>query len=469
MVLFDNGRSLVFHWGVLWYNSNMKTVAFYTLGCKVNKYDTEAISSLFKNFDYNVVPFKEKADIYVINTCTVTALSERKSRQMIRRAKKNNTDAVVIVTGCYSQASPHEITGIEGVNLVIGTNERSKIKEYLEKLEKGNTVNAEKAICSVGNIANVRDFEEMKLTFFSGRTRAFIKIQEGCDRYCSYCIIPYVRGRPRSRKPDNIVKEAELLSKSGFKEIVVTGIHTASYGKEFNGVSLTGILKELHNIKGIERIRLGSIEPYIINDEFIDTVKGLKKICPQYHVSLQSGCNKTLRRMNRRYTVDEYRRSIEKLREKIKEVAVTTDVIIGFPGETDEEFSESYEFFEKMSFSKIHVFKYSQREGTSAYSFPGQVNEQIKIQRSKMVLELSAKSMLKFNKSFEGRTMKVLFEQPVKGKEDFIEGYTSNYIKTISKGEESLCGSIKEIMLERADRNFMWGKMLHKSQDYINI
>jgi len=456
---------------VLWYNNgNMKTAAFYTLGCKVNQYDTEAISSIFKKCGYGFVPFKEKADVYLINTCTVTALSERKSRQMIRRAKKNNPDALVIVTGCYSQASPHEITGIEGVNLVIGTNERSKIKDYLEKLERENAIKTAEAICSVGNIAKIKDFEEMNITSFSGRkTRAFLKIQEGCDRYCSYCIIPYVRGRPRSRKPDNVIKEAELLSKSGFREIVVTGIHTASYGKEYNGVSLTGILKELHNIKGIERIRLGSIEPYIINDEFIDTVKGLEKICPQLHLSLQSGCNETLRRMNRRYTVDEYRGSTEKLREKIKDVAITTDVIVGFPGETDDEFNKSYKFLEEISFPRIHVFKYSQREGTSAYLFPGQVSEQVKAHRSKMVLELSAKSMLKFNKSFEGRTVKVLFEQSVKGKEGFIEGYTSNYIKTISKGDESLCGSIKEVKLERADRNFMWGKMLHKSQNYINI
>jgi threonylcarbamoyladenosine tRNA methylthiotransferase MtaB len=437
----------------------MKTAAFYTLGCKVNQYDTEAISGIFKEFGYRIIPFDDKADVYVINTCTVTALSERKSRQMIRKAKRNNPLAVVIVTGCYSQAVPDEVSGIGGVRLVTGTSDRHKIREFLDALEDGAPKRQNESICQVSNITQVKSFEEMKSSPSESRTRAYLKIQEGCDRFCSYCIIPYVRGHSRSRRPADVLEEARKLAEQGYKEVVVTGIHTASYGRDIGSTSLTSILKDIHSINGIERIRLGSIEPGTVTGEFINTVKNLEKLCPQYHISLQSGCDETLKRMNRKYTRDKYKTSIEALRENIKDVAITTDVMTGFPGETKREFHESYKFLESICFSRIHVFKYSPRKGTAAYSFEGQVSAQEKEARSKAVIELSKKCALIFNKSLEGREMSVLFEQPIKNDKALIEGLTPNYIKVVCRGHESLCGCIKSIRLVKAEQDYMIGEL----------
>jgi len=433
----------------------MKKVAFYTLGCKVNQYETEAISELFADEGYEIVDFNSKADVYVINTCTVTGLSDRKSRQIIRRAKGLNGDSIVVVAGCYSQTAPEEVESIPGVDLIIGTKERRKIVDYVREVEKkGKKLNV------VGNIMDVRDFEELEIETYHERTRAFIKIQEGCNQFCSYCIIPYARGPVRSRSESNILKEIERLAAAEFKEIVLTGIHIASYGKDLKNTSLLELLKKVHEVKGIERIRLGSIEPRIITNEFVDTIAKLPKVCPHFHVSLQSGCDETLKRMNRKYTTDEYRKAIQLLRDNIADVSVTTDVMVGFPGETDEEFEKTYRFLEKISFSKMHVFKYSPRKGTPAYSFKDQVPAQKKEERSDRLIKLSDENTLAFNRKFIGRVMPVLFEQQVSFRgEDYIEGHTTNYIRVLCKGDNNLKGKIINVRLEETVEDCVLGKV----------
>ena len=403
----------------------MKKVAFYTLGCKVNQYETEALVELFEKEGYEVVNFSNKADIYIINTCTVTNLGDRKSRQMIRRAKKMNEDSIVVVTGCYAQTAPEEISKIEGVNIILGTNDRIRILELIKNLDEKN-----KQINAVTDINKVKEYEEqMSITEYKGRTRAYIKIQEGCNRYCSYCIIPYARGPIRSRKPDEVEKEVKRIVNAGFKEIILTGIHLASYGIDLGNISLMDIIKRIHNEKDLYRIRLSSIEPVILSSEFIEEASQLSKLCPHYHVSLQSGCNDTLKRMNRRYTTDEYEEAINNLRGKIPDVAITTDVMVGFPGETEKEFLTSLEFVEKMCFSKVHVFKYSPRKGTPAYSYPNQISAKEKDVRSKSMMEIALKSEKKFYEQFKGREMQVLFEQKIDDENDIYEGYTGNYLK----------------------------------------
>jgi len=438
----------------------MKKVAFYTLGCKVNQYETEAIAGIFEKEGYEVVDFDDKADVYVINTCTVTGLSARKSRHMIRRAKANNEDSIVVVVGCYSQTSPEEVEKIPGVNLVIGTKERSKIIDYIKEIEAGKD-----KLNVVGNIMTVRDFEELPLDSYKGRTRAFLKIQEGCSQFCTYCIIPYARGPIRSRAPEDVMREVGRLAAAGFKEVVLTGIHIASYGKDIGNTSLLDIIKRVHEMDGIERIRLGSIEPTTVTEEFVNTVKGLKKLCPHYHISLQSGCDETLKRMNRKYSTGDYREVVERLRENIDDVAITTDVMVGFPGETDEEFEQTYRFAEEISFARMHVFKYSPRKGTPAARFKDQVDPKVKEERSDRMIELSRKSTLKFNRSYIGRTMPVLFEQEIKSKEGFIEGLTANYIRVLSKGDNKLYGEILDVKLEEASEDYIIGEIVSTPKD----
>lgn len=436
----------------------MKKVAFYTLGCKVNQYETEAISELFKNNGYEIVDFEEVADVYVINTCTVTNLSDRKSRQMIRRAKKNNEDSLVVVVGCYAQTSPDEVLSIPEVNLVIGTKDKGKIIENINMLFEGkNKVNL------VQDIMKTREFEELGVEVYKERTRAFIKIQEGCSQFCSYCIIPYARGPIRSRPVEYILDEVKKLALNGYKEIVLTGIHLASYGRDIKNTSLIDIIKKVHDIDGIERIRLGSIEPTTITDEFVNEISKLNKVCPHFHVSLQSGCDSTLKRMNRRYTTLEYRESIELLRSNIKDVAVTTDVMVGFPGETDEEFNETVKFLEDISFATMHVFKYSQRKGTPAAEFSNQVSPDKKEERSNILLEMSSRKAKEFNKRFEGRTMEVLFEQEVKTENGMIEGLTPNYIRVLCKGESNLNGQFLKVKLNQAFEDHIEGQIENDS------
>ncbi|TYQ16348.1 UNVERIFIED_CONTAM: threonylcarbamoyladenosine tRNA methylthiotransferase MtaB [Acetivibrio alkalicellulosi] len=433
----------------------MKKVAFYTLGCKVNQYETNAFSSIFENAGYKIVDFDESADIYLINTCTVTNLSDRKSRQIIRRAKKNNSDSIVIVAGCYAQTAPSEVSKIEGVNLVIGTKERSKIIEYLKEIEGGN-----KSISLVGNIMKEKGFEELGYGIYKERTRAYIKIQEGCSQFCSYCIIPYARGPVRSRDEEYVLEEAKKLAQSGFKEIVLTGIHIASYGKDKKNTNLIEILKKVNEINGIERIRLGSIEPCTLTADFIECVKNLDKMCPHYHVSLQSGCNSTLKRMNRKYTIEQYRQSINNLRSSIRDVAVSTDVMVGFPGETKEEFEETYKFLDELSFSNMHVFKYSPRKGTPAATYEGQVSSFEKEERSNKLIEMTKRKTYEFNNAYIKKVMHVLFEQEFKLKNGFFEGFSENYIKVICKGNEELKGTITKVMMTDAVDDYLIGSIM---------
>jgi len=434
----------------------MKKVAFCTLGCKVNQYKTEAISEIFVKNGYEIVDFEEFADVYIINTCTVTNLSDRKSRQMIRRAKKNNKDSIIVAVGCYAQVSSDEVLSIPEVNLVIGTKDKGKILENLRMIEEGmNKVNL------VQDIMKTREFEELGVEVYKERTRAYIKIQEGCNQFCSYCIIPYARGPIRSRSVEYILNEVGKLALNGYKEIVLTGIHIASYGKDIKNTSLLDIIKKVHEIDGVERIRLGSIEPTTITHEFVNDIKKLDKVCPHFHISLQSGCDSTLKRMNRKYTTEEYHAAVKLLRDNIGDVSITTDVMVGFPGETDAEFDETVRFLKDIGFAAMHVFKYSQRKGTPAADFKDQVSPQKKDERSNVLIELSSKMTKEFNSKFEGRIMDVLLEQNVKGKEGLIEGLTSNYIRVECEGKSDLCGQMLKVKLLEAVDDYVKGQIVN--------
>lgn len=433
----------------------MKKVAFYTLGCKVNQYETEAMAELFEKAGYTVVDFDEYADVYVINTCTVTNLGDRKSRQMIRRAKRLNEHSIVAVVGCYAQTAAEEVSRIEGVNLIIGTKDRSRIVEFVHQLEEQDD-----QINAVDNIMASREFEDMRVTSYKGRTRAFLKIQEGCNQFCSYCIIPYARGPVRSRKPEDILEEVKRLSENGFKEIVFAGIHVASYGKDLKDTNLLKILQQVHEIEGIERLRLSSIEPMTINEEFVNTALKLPKLCPHYHISLQSGCDRTLKRMNRKYNTEDYRQVVDRLRCNFPDVAITTDIMVGFPGETKEDFEQSMQFVKEIGFSQVHVFKYSPRKGTPAALMPDQVPPAEKERRSKLMLELVKENHVLFFEKYIGREMDVLFEQPVKEKEGYYEGLTVNYIPVIAETKEDVQGKILRVRLESMGNEYVMGKVL---------
>ena len=387
----------------------MKRVAFYTLGCKVNQYETEAMLELFEKEGYEKAETEDYADVYVINTCTVTHMSDRKSRQYIRRMKKKNPDAIIAVVGCYSQVSPEEILSIDEVNLVMGTNDRKKIVEEVKKID------ASRKVSTVDDIMKVKAFEEIEINKTNGKTRAFMKIQDGCDRYCSYCIIPYARGRVRSRDLESIVKEVENLAANGYKEVVLTGIHVASYGKDIKetDIKLLDVIKQINDIEGIERIRLSSVEPILFTDEFVEAVSAMDKVCPHYHLSLQSGCDETLKRMKRRYTTEEYKTIVDRLRAAIPNVSITTDVIVGFPGETNEEFDKTYEFLKDIELTHMHIFKYSPRKGTPAATMENQVDPSTKHDRSEKLLQLNEENFNKFGQKMLDKEFNVLFEQKV--------------------------------------------------------
>ncbi len=426
----------------------MKKVAFYTLGCKVNQYETEAMSELFLNNGYKITDYDGFADIYVINTCTVTGMSDRKSRQIIRRAKKSNPDAFVIVAGCYSQVSPDEVLKIEGVNLVLGTKDRGDIVRLYEE-----NIESEKK-SKVEDIMKCHTFESLSLSTFGDRTRAYIKIQEGCNQFCSYCKIPYARGPIRSRDFGEVIEETKRLAEKGFTEITYVGIHIASYGLDTKSKGLSELLCEANKIDGIKRIRLSSIEPMTLNEEFAQKIKGLDKLCPHFHLSLQSGCDETLKRMNRKYSTDEYYKIVEGLRNHFPEVAITTDIMVGFPGETDEEFEKTCAFAEKVAFADAHIFQYSPRPGTPAAKFENQVSPDVKESRSKKIMEICQKSKRAFMERFLGDTKEVLFEQPVKG--GYFEGKTSNYQNVLVKTTEDLAGEYKNVrLLEIKGDNFI--------------
>ena len=433
----------------------MNTVAFYTLGCKVNQYETEAMAEIFQNKGYKIVDASDRADIYVINTCTVTNLGDRKSRQFIRRSKTKNENAVIAVVGCYSQMSPDEVLEIEGVDVILGTNDRNKIVEACESVKNENN-----KINLVEDIMKVKEFEELSIEEVKGKTRANLKIQEGCNQYCSYCIIPYARGPIRSRKPENIISEVKKLSAKGFKEVVLTGIHVASYGKDLGDIRLIDIIESINDVNGIERIRLSSVEPTLITEDFMKRIKSLNKVCNHFHLSLQSGSDSVLKRMNRKYTTREYKDIVKRIRNYMPDVAITTDIIVGFPGESDEEFSETYEFVKEISFSKIHVFKYSPRAGTPAANRKDQIDGNIKNERSKNLIELGDKLMLKYNENFLGKEVDVLFEDNISGKPSYFEGYTTNYIKVIAKANKDLEGNISKVLVTKLDGDNLIGEIL---------
>lgn len=426
----------------------MSTAAFYTLGCKVNQYETEAMIELFKNEGYEICDFSEKADVYVINTCSVTHMGDRKSRQMIRRAKKQNPKAVIAVSGCYSQTAPEEILSIDGVNLVIGNKGRNKITSLVKNLTCNSKVNA------VSDIMSTHDFEELHIENYTDRTRAYIKIQDGCSQFCSYCIIPYARGPVRSRPESEIISEIEKLTKKGFTEIILVGIHVASYGKDLKNTSLEDLLIKVDKIEGVKRIRMSSIEPMTLNKEFVEKVKASTKLCPHFHISLQSGCDETLKRMNRHYTTDKYLEIVNGLRDAFSECAITTDIMVGFPGETDEEFDKTAEFVKKADFAEAHVFMYSQRKGTPAAKRPDQIAPQIKEERSKKMIELTNQSRDKFLSQFVGQVKEVLFEQIVGG---YFEGKTANYITVRIKTNENLQGIYKNVLFEELKDGVIYG------------
>lgn len=429
----------------------MKKVAFYTLGCKVNQYETEAMLELFEKEGYEKAETEDYADVYVINTCTVTHMSDRKSRQYIRRMKKKNPDAIIAVVGCYSQVSPEEILSIDEVNLVMGTNDRKKIVEEVKKID------ASRKVSTVDDIMKVKAFEEIEINKTNGKTRAFMKIQDGCDRYCSYCIIPYARGRVRSRDLESIVKEVENLASNGYKEVVLTGIHVASYGKDIkdSDIKLLDVIKQINDIEGIERIRLSSVEPILFTDEFVEAVSTMDKVCPHYHLSLQSGCDETLKRMKRRYTTEEYKAIVDRLRAAIPNVSITTDVIVGFPGETNEEFDKTYEFLKDIELTHMHVFKYSPRKGTPAATMENQVNPSTKHDRSEKLLQLNEENFNKFGQKMLDKEFNVLFEQKVG--DNKYEGLTENYVKVIVESDNDISEQILKVKIKDVKNEFLEG------------
>jgi len=401
----------------------LKKVAFHTLGCKVNQYETHAMMELFKNADYDIVTDKDFADVYVINTCTVTNVGDRKSRQFIRKMKNKNPKAVVVVVGCYAQVAPEEVENLDGVDIVIGTHGRKEIVRLVENKDD------DRGGQFVGDIMQVYEFEDLALTEYEGKTRAFIKIQEGCNQYCTYCIIPYARGNIRSRNKELVLEEVYRLAAAGYQEVVLTGIHIASYGKDLQEANyFLELLREINKIPGILRIRLSSLEPNLIKESFLKELGKLDKLCPHFHLSLQSGSDRILKRMNRKYTREQYRQAIQLIRQHFKKPALTTDVIVGFPGESDKDFQDTYDFVEKLGFSEIHVFKYSPKKGTPAAKYKEQINGIEKQQRSEKLIALGQRLKKEYMASFIGEVEEVLFES-FEPDEKLSTGFTTRYVK----------------------------------------
>ena len=423
----------------------MKKVALHNLGCKVNAYETEAMQEMLEHAGYEIVPFQEGADIYVINTCTVTNIADRKSRQMLHRARKMNPDAVVVAAGCYVQAQAEKQVIDPCIDIVLGNNKKQDLLTALQAYEE-----AHGDLREVIDINHTKEYENLHLTKQGEHTRAYIKVQDGCNQFCSYCIIPYARGRVRSRAKEDVVAEVTDLAKNGYQEVVLTGIHLSSYGIDFeNEDNLLSLIRAVHEIEGIKRIRLGSLEPRIITEEFVQAIAALPKMCPHFHLSLQSGCNETLKRMNRRYTSEEFYEKCEILRKYFEKPALTTDVIVGFPQETEEEFETTYEFLKKICFYETHIFKYSKREGTKAAVMQGQIPEQIKAKRSARLIELGEKNRRAYEESFLGKTVEVLVEEKsdVNGKE-MLTGHTKEYMKIALESEKNLQNCILNVQIK---------------------
>ena len=432
-------------------------VAFSTLGCRVNQYESEAMAEKFIREGYEVVDFSEIADVYVINTCTVTNMGDKKSRQIISKARRLNNNAIIAVVGCYSQMAPKEVSEIEGVDVVLGTRNKGDVVYYVNKAR-----DEEKVQVHVEGVLKNKKFEDLNIEEYQDKTRAFLKIQDGCNRFCTYCAIPYARGSVCSKEPRKVIDEVKKLASHGFKEVILSGIHTASYGLDLDGnITLIDLIEDIEKIHGIERVRIGSIEPAFFTNEVIEKIKGFKKLCPHFHLSLQSGCNTVLKRMNRRYTAEEYEHIVNILRDNIKDVSISTDVIVGFPGETEEEFNETYKFLKRIKLTKTHIFKYSPRKGTRAAEMKGQLDGKIKEERSKALIALNDINEENFIKKYINKNVKVLLEQEVKEKENIFEGYTENYIKVqVEKPENIKSGDIIECKIEKAHKDFAEGKII---------
>ncbi len=441
-----------------------RVIKFITLGCKVNQYETNAMAQKFLEKGYKVVEennnnLEEKPDVCIINTCTVTNMSDRKSRQMLRRMKEKNLDTIVVAVGCYAQVAKEELSKIPEIDLVLGNNEKVEIVKHVEGYLEKN-----KKISEIEDVMKSREFSDFGNVTFSEKTRAVIKIQDGCDRFCSYCIIPYARGRVRSRKPESVISEITKIAEKGIKEVVITGIHIASYGKDFDlnkesklqNYKLINLLEDINKINGIERIRLGSIEPLLITEEFVNRLKKLKKICHHFHLSLQSGCDETLKRMNRRYTTEQFKNIVDILRKTYNDVNLTTDIIVGFPGENEEEFEKTYKFLKDIKFYKMHVFKYSPRKGTKASIMENQIPGDIKEARSKKLIELSNKNEFEYNSKYIGKKVDVLFEEEKIG---VYKGHTQNYIMVYCESEEKLDNKIKNVMCNKVINDHIVAKI----------
>ena len=429
----------------------MKKAALHNLGCKVNAYETEAMQEMLERAGYEIVPFREGADVYIINTCTVTNIADRKSRQMLHRARKMNPDAVVVAAGCYVQAQKQDVDPC--IDIVLGNNRKKDLIRVLEEYEMsgGKDGNREgEPVRDLDNISGTKEYEELSLTRPGDHTRAYIKVQDGCNQFCTYCIIPYARGRVRSRKTEDVVREVEELAANGYCEIVLTGIHLSSYGIDFDGGRhLMDLIRAVHGIEGIRRIRLGSLEPGIVTEEFAEALASLPKMCPHFHLSLQSGCDATLKRMNRRYTSGEYLEKCAILRKHFEIPALTTDVIVGFPGETEEEFRQSFAFVDRVDFYETHVFKYSKRKGTKAAAMDSQVSEQVKARRSQEMIELGERKRKAYEESFIGKEVEVLIEEPAEVDGRTVQvGHTKEYMKIALDTEENLKNCVVKVQIE---------------------
>lgn len=430
-------------------------VALYTLGCRVNSYESEAMAEQFIKEGYDVVDFNEFADVYVINTCTVTNMGDKKSRQMIGRARRLNPEAIIAVVGCYSQIASDEVASIEGVDVVLGSRNKGEVVYWVNR-----TREEKKQVIEVNDVLRNKKFEELSINEYQDKTRAFLKIQDGCNKFCTYCLIPFARGAVCSKDPEQILKEVNELSRNGFKEIILSGVHTASYGVDIQGDwNLVRVLEEIDKIEGIERIRIGSIDPTFFTEGVIERICGLKKLCPHFHLSLQSGCDATLRRMNRKYTAAEYKEVCDNLRKYMKDVSITTDIIVGFPGESAGEFEETYKFLSDIKLSKMHIFKYSKRAGTKAADMPFQVDGNLKEERSKALIELNHKNEVEFMEGFIGRTMSVLYEEKVSGSENSYVGYTENYLKVITNSSKDISGKIVPTKVISVEAEHMIGEV----------
>lgn len=413
-----------------------KKVALHNLGCKVNAYEVEAMQQLLEKAGYEIVPFTEGADVYLINTCTVTNIADRKSRQMLHKAKKMNPDAIVVAAGCYAQADTEKLKEDNAVDLILGNNQKTQIVEVLEEYEKEHSKQVQ-----VIEINHTKEYEELSIEQTAEHVRAYIKVQDGCNQFCTYCIIPFARGRVRSRKIADVLREVETLASKGYKEVVLTGIHLSSYGVDFSKEereSLLSLIQAVSKVEGIQRIRLGSLEPRIITEEFLEGIVATGKVCPHFHLSLQSGCNKTLKNMNRRYSAQEYAEKCELIRKYYPAPALTTDVIVGFPMETEEDFEESYEFVKNIHFYETHIFKYSRRHGTKAAAMDGQLTEAVKTQRSEKLLELHDIRAKEYEEAMIGKTIELLLEEEIEedGKMWYV-GHSREYVRAVIERTEA--------------------------------